>query len=612
LKIPTPNLFWRGIIITMIPLLLHVTIIVFLAHFLLTLKNEIVTESRSQEIIARTFVLNRDAMETIYNLYFKFDSPFESISKVLPKISTQSDPIQSINQTLQGLFNIARTDRESERRMQELRSCHQELVAMHKDASSLHFQNDDDRVESRQRYFRRFLNCARQYAAATTAIVELEEARQARRPALMHELLSRVWATLGIALILSSLLATVLGYMYIVLVKRPLKITCQNGMLLAKGKPLPAPLTGTDELATLDRLLHSTATALEKVQQDEKTLVENATDLICSLSESGAFLSANPYTNRMLGWTPESLIGKHLNELTVAQESLYCDEKLRESRKSTNISVFDLRLVTATKDVIDTRWSCFWSDAQEAFFCVAHDITEAKNAERMKQDLVDMISHDLRSPLTSVNISLAILARGAKGEIPAGAREKIVKSARMLDHLIELVNDLLDFQKLSAKKIELEEVNLPLSKVLQDSISTAEINAEQKDLAFEVSGDAVIRGDKRLLTQALTAALENAVKAAPEGTTIRVEITEIADIVQIMVIDRGEGLNEEETAQIEISVPTQKLSGQGNRSLLKFSICKQIVEAHHGNISLFNQSQSGFQFVVRLPKCNSDKDACRT
>lgn len=602
MNLPIPNLFWRGIIITMIPLLLHVTIIVFLAHFLLTLKNEIVTESRSQEIIARTFVLNRDAMETIYNLYFKFDSPFDTISKLLPKISAESDPIDSINQTLQGLFNIARTDRESERRMQELRSCHQELLAMHKEASSLHFKNDDERVDTRQRYFRRFLNCARQYAAATTAIVELEEARQARRPALMHDALGKVWATLGIALILSSLLAAILGYMYIVLVKRPLRITCQSGMLLAKGKPLPAALPGTDELATLDRLLHSTAAALEKVQQDEKTLVENATDLICSLSESGAFLSANPYTNRMLGWAPESLIGQHLHELTVADESFYCDEKLRESRKSTNISVFDLRLVTATRDVIDTRWSCFWSDAQEAFFCVAHDITEAKNAERLKQDLVDMISHDLRSPLTSVNISLAILARGAKGELPAEEKRKIVKSAKMLDHLIELVNDLLDFQKLSAKKIELEEVFFPLVKLMQEAISTAEINAEPKDLAFEISGDAIIRGDKRLLTQAITATLENAVKAAPEGTTIRVEITEIADIVQIQVIDQGEGLSEEETAQIDLSIPTQKLSGQSNRSLLKFSICKQIVEAHFGNISCYNLRPSGFSLAIRIPR----------
>ncbi|PZM78303.1 MAG: hypothetical protein DKT66_24035 [Candidatus Melainabacteria bacterium] len=601
MNIPTPNLFWRGIIITMIPLLLQVIIVVFLAYNLLALKNEIVTESRSQDIIARTFVLNRDAMETIYNLNFKFEAP-TVMYKLLPKMPTESNPMQALNENLQGLFNVARTDSESEQRMQELRSCHKELQEMYKDAQHLSFKDNEDRVTSRQRYFHRFLNCARQYAAATTAIVELEEERQARRPALIHDLLSRVWATLVVALILSALLAALLGYMYIVLVKRPLRLTCRNGMLLAKGQPLPPALTGTDELATLDRLLHSTAAALDKIQQDEKTLVENATDLICSLTEDGAFISANPYATRMLGYSPEELVGRNLHELTIPDESFFCDEKLRESRTSTNISVFDLRLVSDSKDIIDTRWSCFWSDAQKAFFCVAHDITETKNAERMKQDLVDMISHDLRSPLTSVNISLAILSRGAKGELPPDAKLKVEKSAKMVEQLIELVSDLLDFQKLSARNIETEPASTMLNELLQKAVSNTEMSAEVKNIRFDISGDATVNVDKRLMTQAITASLDNAIKAAPSDAIIRIEITEIADIVQLRIIDQGEGLSDEEIAQIESSVPTHKLSGHSNRSLLKYSICKQIVEAHYGNISSYSQKPSGFSFMVRLPK----------
>lgn len=606
MKFPIPNLFWRGIIITMIPLLLQVTIIVFLAYNLLALKNEIVTESRSQEIIARTFVLNRDAMETIYNLNFTFESPTLSYSKILPKMPSGSDPIKALNETLQGLFNVARTDSESEQRMQELRSCHRELEEMFKDAHALTFLDHGVRHKLRRTYFRRFLNCARQYSAATTAIVELEEARQARRPALIHDLLKRVWITLIVALILSALLATVLGFLYIVLVKRPLKRTRENGMLLAKGEPLPPPIPGTDELATLDRLLHSTAEALAKVQQDEKTLVENATDLICSLSESGAFISANTYAIRMLGWTPEALVGRHLHEFTVPEESFLCDEKLRESKASTTISVFEMRLLTASKEVIDTRWSCFWSDAQKAFFCVAHDITEAKNAERMKQDLVDMISHDLRSPLTSVSISLAIVSRGAKGELPLEAKKKLAKSGKMVEQLIELVSDLLDFQKLSASNIELEPVSTQIEPLLQMALSTVETHAEAKDISFDVSGDAAVNADKRLLTQVITASLENAIKAAPASSTIRAEVTEVADIVQLRIIDEGEGLSDEEEAQIKLSVPTHKLSGHSNRSLLKYSICKQIVEAHNGNISSYNVKPSGYSFVVRLPRLDSE------
>ncbi len=588
-----PNLFWRGIILTMIPLVFQLIIIAFLAHYLLLIKNEIIMESQSQEIIARAFVLNRDGMETIYNLSFSFQIMPDS-AKDLPRIPTNSTtPIKTLKENLQGLFDVARVDAESAEKMRELYSCHKQLIEMINDTHNQVFLTNRERVVARQKYFRRFIQSASEYAEATHQIVALEEARQAQRPVLIQALMKKIWFTLFVALGVSATLAAVLGYLYIAQVKRPLKRTCENGVLLAKGLPLPEAIPGDDELATLDRLLHATAYALEQVENDEKSLVKNAADLICSLSDEGAFLNANPFAERMLGWTTDELTGKNLNELTIPEESFTCDQHLRETRSSANINVFDLRLQAADNTVIDTRWSAFWSDAQQAFFCVAHDITQTRNAERMKQDLVDMISHDLRSPLTSVSISLAILSRGAKGELPPPEKEKIALAGKTVNHLIELVSDLLDFQKLSASKIEPESARFNLGDVLKSAVLSAEANAERKDISVEISGESPdIRGDKQLLNQAFTAALDNAVKAAPESSVIRIETSEIGDTVQVRIIDQGEGLSDDEIAQINLSIPTQKLSSAGNRSLLKLSICKQILEAHNGNIAFYNPKKS--------------------
>jgi len=105
-----PNLFWRGMIITMIPLLFQLTIIAFLAHHLLTIKNEILLESRSQEIIARAFVLNRDTMETIYNMSTTFeDLPRDKQQH--PRLFVEDrDPVITLNENLQRLFDVARVD----------------------------------------------------------------------------------------------------------------------------------------------------------------------------------------------------------------------------------------------------------------------------------------------------------------------------------------------------------------------------------------------------------------------------------------------------------------------------------------------------------------------
>lgn len=598
-----PNLFWRGMIITMIPLALQLVIVIFLAYFLLTIKNEIVTESRSQEIIARAFVLNRDALETIYNMSFSFEILPEA-TRIMPKLPGETpQQVKTLNENMQSLFDVARTDEESAAKMRELYSCHKQLIEMFNDAHSVVVRDAAERAKLRKKYFRRFIQFGGEYANATHEIVALEEARQARRPALISKSLEKVWLTLFGALALSAVLAAILGYFYIAMVKRPLRQTCQNGRMLAKGEELPPPLQGTDELATLDRLIHSTAAALAKVESDEKALVENAADLICSLSEDGFFLSANPFAVRMLGWTPEQLQVRNLNELTIPEESFTCDQRLREARKSTEISVFDLRLQTANKTLVDTRWSCFWSDAQKAFFCVAHDITEVKNAERMKQELVDMISHDLRSPLTSVNISLAILSRGAKGTLPKAEKEKVDLARKTVEHLIELVSDLMDYQKLRAKDIELEKIIFNLRDIAESVSQAAEAHAEHKDLVIDITGEpAKLLGDKPLVTQALTAALGNAIKAAPLSSVIQIEITEIGDTVQVRLSDQGEGLSTEEIAEAEMVTPAHKLSSGGNRSLLKFSICKQIIEAHSGNVSFQNAKPQGFNIIMRLPK----------
>ncbi len=167
-------------------------------------------------------------------------------------------------------------------------------------------------------------------------------------------------------------------------------------------------------------------------------------------------------------------------------------------------------------------------------------------------------------------------------------------AAKTVEKLIELVSDLLDFQKLSATEIELDKETFNLKDVLNSAVLSTESSAERRDIRTEISGETPeIEGDKQLLIQAFCAALDNAIKAAPESSVIRIEVTEIGDTVQVRFIDQGVGLTDEEIAQIDLNIPTQKLSSSGNRSLLKFSICKQIIEAHNGNIAFYNPRKIG-------------------
>src|SRR5262249_17030594 len=150
------------------------------------------------------------------------------------------------------------------------------------------------------------------------------------------------------------------------------------------------------------------------------------------------------------------LVGRKLNELTTAKDSLAADELVRKAISSNDFQGAELTLNRAGGTTIDTRWSCLWSDQEGSLFCVAHDVTREKELARMKQDFLNMISHDLRSPLTSVIGGLTLLTAGARGAVPEPMKEEAQAAIASARKLVDFIGDLLDFQKLDAGQMPLD------------------------------------------------------------------------------------------------------------------------------------------------------------
>src|SRR5262249_49081193 len=154
------------------------------------------------------------------------------------------------------------------------------------------------------------------------------------------------------------------------------------------------------------------------------------------------FSMANPYVQKMLGRSNTEIIGTPLFEVVFQDDILAAEEQCREARNSSDLHSFELRLKHKNGRIIDTRWTVFWSDIQKALFCVVHDITEQKNIDRLKQDFVDMVSHDLRSPLMSMGGTMELIAAGATGELTPAVQKEVLTAQRNIDRLTDFVNDL--------------------------------------------------------------------------------------------------------------------------------------------------------------------------
>src|SRR5262249_6033453 len=145
----------------------------------------------------------------------------------------------------------------------------------------------------------------------------------------------------------------------------------------------------------------------------------------------GAFTKVSPASRALLGLEPEELLQKRYVEIVADEDRENTSSELKGSKSGSKS--FECRLMRKDGSIISTLWSVTWSEADDSFICVAHDITERKQMERLKEEFVSMVSHDLRTPLTSVQNYLYLLAEGTYGKLNTVGKERLPAMERSID-----------------------------------------------------------------------------------------------------------------------------------------------------------------------------------
>src|SRR5262249_4139656 len=149
-------------------------------------------------------------------------------------------------------------------------------------------------------------------------------------------------------------------------------------------------------------------------------------------------------------------------------------------------------------------------------FCTSHDISKRKEVERLKQEFLAMVSHDLRTPLTAIVGVAKLSTAGAFGQLPEKANKQLEVVTRNVARLLNLINDLLDREKLESGQMQLTAEKVSAESVLERSRQALDNFAEQKHVRLAVEPtDAFIAGDADRLIQVLVNLLSNAIKFSP-------------------------------------------------------------------------------------------------
>jgi signal transduction histidine kinase len=227
-----------------------------------------------------------------------------------------------------------------------------------------------------------------------------------------------------------------------------------------------------------------------------------------------------------------------------------------------------------------------------------------QEVELRKQEYVSMITHDLKAPLTSLQMALALIQTGADDRADESEQKRLRNARSNVSLMVNLVNDLLDLDKLEAGELHLDLEPVKLT----DAIAAAQniIDSLAQEYGVEISvqnGNTTIEADKRRVEQILVNLLSNAIKFSRRGSQVRIIQVADEEWATISIEDDGRGIEKEDQATIfdRFKQAQEEDSSLKGGTGLGLAICKALVELHHGTIGVNSSEGKGSTFWFKLP-----------
>jgi PAS domain S-box-containing protein len=372
-------------------------------------------------------------------------------------------------------------------------------------------------------------------------------------------------------------------------------------------------------------------TALRDSEERFRRLIENS-PVGVYVGSGGQVAYCNPELARMLGAEgPEQVVGTPVLGFIHPAQHAAAEERIAayDAGSETRIRRLEQRLVRrdgreVLADVIITP---FLHEGQPAVQVVMRDITARKAAEQalraseqshralaqelaaanrelqavgeLRDLLVRMIVHDIRSPLAAMTLVLDGEAAGGEVVIPA---DEAALARQQLAYTIELCNQLLDIQRLQDQSLPLTPETAVLGETAQTALAPLLLSAEQRGVALRCSVNGLAwRTDHGLLRRVLLNLLNNALKHSPQGGEVRLDCDQSAAAVRLSISDSGPGIDpaeQQRVFQLFATAGDQAKRGHG----IGLAFCKLAVEALGGTIELVSAPGRGSVFTVVLPQ----------
>ncbi len=407
--------------------------------------------------------------------------------------------------------------------------------------------------------------------------------------------LSGLFCNIGVALLASLIFAKDIA--------GRLEHLAENASRFALNLPLKLKRGGNDEIGQLEAEFYDMAQAISNARDKEQAIINTLNIGLITIDSRFKIESLNPTAQALFGYTEDELVGHRLGKLFIGDDE-------REIIDSID-SVSGIHELQAKGKGRTFAADCFVTSLPvqpPKFLLSILDVTERQETERLRQDLIAMLSHDLRAPLTNIKATVELMRHHEqKREQDNEYLSQIDGTTAEIDRMMRLISDLLDIARMELGKFPLDRKMIPVWAPIQRSFNAVVALANQKNIAIEIEDtDLEVLADSDRLEQVFVNLLTNALKATDTGGTIAIKFIEEPNCAVVSIADSGCGISEDDIPHVfeKFYRPSDSESAEGYG--LGLAICKTIIEQHGGNIRVESEPGKGTTFFVYLTRGDLD------
>lgn len=362
---------------------------------------------------------------------------------------------------------------------------------------------------------------------------------------------------------------------------------------------------------------------LRRSEARNRALLDAIPDLLFRVNRDGIIVDYKPSSDAALYAPPEFFLNKHISEVypNHIEESI---EILQRAYLSGEVQTVEyIYPVNGESRVYESRVTAIGEDETLSVIRDITDVKRAREAEKerallklelekereiheLKSRFISMASHDFRSPLSVILSSSDLLryyTQNISDDVLAHVLRHLDKIKYSVEHMTDLLDDVLLLNKANAGRLEFHPVPLDLRELCQELIDEVrQTDQDQHHFEFLFNGTTpVIPGDEKLLRQIITNLLSNAVKYAEPGTTVRVQLHAVGASITLEIQDEGIGIPLKDQAKLFEAFHRASNVGTRQGTGLGLSIVKVAAEAHGGTVRCESEVDKGTMFTITLP-----------